>query len=137
MPHTVLVSVLPLPLLPVHAILPVAGKDRSGIFAAVILMVRFLSLRDTLYRTLSLAASQILGARDEDIIADYALTTIGLQPAYPLLAPRFEKEAAFRNNRLGAFNLGSSKYVYHRLIVRGADARRETLGPRLCGRCWR
>ena len=61
-------------------------------------MVRFLSLRDTLYRTLSLAASQILGARDEDTVADYALTTIGLQPVFPLLTARFQAEPAFRSN---------------------------------------
>ncbi|KAI0708050.1 protein-tyrosine phosphatase-like protein [Earliella scabrosa] len=66
-----------------------AGKDRSGVLAAVILM--------------------LLGARDEDIAADYALTTIGLQPLVPLLAARFAKEEAWRNNPQGALNLGAAK----------------------------
>lgn len=66
-----------------------AGKDRTGVFAAVILM--------------------LLGASDEDIIKDYTLTTIGLQPALPLLLARFEKEQVFRDNREGTMNMATAK----------------------------
>ncbi|RPD71396.1 hypothetical protein L226DRAFT_468697 [Lentinus tigrinus ALCF2SS1-7] len=66
-----------------------AGKDRSGLFSAVIL--------------------KLLGVADEDIAADYALTTIGLQPAFPLLAARFQKDNVFRNNWKGTLSLGSAK----------------------------
>ncbi|KZT73554.1 hypothetical protein DAEQUDRAFT_721612 [Daedalea quercina L-15889] len=66
-----------------------AGKDRTGVFAALILSV--------------------LGASDEDIIKDYTLTTIGLQPALPLLAARFEKEQVYRDNRTGTINMATAK----------------------------
>ncbi|KAI1786939.1 hypothetical protein LXA43DRAFT_856175, partial [Ganoderma leucocontextum] len=51
----------------------------------------------------------LLGARNEDIINDYALTSIGLHPVVPLLAQRFQKEEAFRNNWKGALSLGTAK----------------------------
>ncbi|KAI0748779.1 protein-tyrosine phosphatase-like protein [Daedaleopsis nitida] len=66
-----------------------AGKDRTGVLAAVILM--------------------LLGAEDKVITADYALTTIGMQPLFPLLAARFKNEKAWVENPQGALNLGSSK----------------------------
>ncbi|KAH9848933.1 protein-tyrosine phosphatase-like protein [Lenzites betulinus] len=65
------------------------GKDRTGVFAAVILT--------------------LLGARDEDIVADYALTEVGMQPVLPMLGARLQKEAVFRDNWAGALRLGSSK----------------------------
>ncbi|KAI0690921.1 protein-tyrosine phosphatase-like protein [Cerioporus squamosus] len=66
-----------------------AGKDRSGLFAAVIL--------------------KLLGVADDDIASDYALTTIGLQPAFPLLAARFQKDNVFRANWKGTLSLGSAR----------------------------
>ncbi|KAL7283863.1 hypothetical protein ACG7TL_003303 [Trametes sanguinea] len=66
-----------------------AGKDRTGVFAAAILM--------------------LLGARDEDIVADYALSEIGLQPVVPMFAMRFQREAVFRDNWTGTLNMGSSR----------------------------
>ncbi|KAI0363248.1 hypothetical protein BV20DRAFT_958658 [Pilatotrama ljubarskyi] len=66
-----------------------AGKDRTGVFAAVVLM--------------------LLGVRDEDITADYALTEIGMQPILPMLAQRLQKEAVFRENCAGTLNMGSSR----------------------------
>ncbi|KAI0636371.1 protein-tyrosine phosphatase-like protein [Trametes polyzona] len=65
-----------------------AGKDRTGVFAAVILT--------------------LLGARDEDIAADYALTKVGMQPVLPALALRFQKEDAFRENWPGLLKMGSA-----------------------------
>ena len=55
---------------------------------------------------------QLLGVADEDIAADYALTTIGLQPAFPLLAARFQKDNVFRDNWKGTLSLGSAKCVH-------------------------
>ncbi|KAI0351571.1 hypothetical protein OH77DRAFT_930996 [Trametes cingulata] len=66
-----------------------AGKDRTGVFAAMILM--------------------LLGVRDEDITADYALTEIGMQPVLPMLSQRLQKEAVFRDNWAGTLNMGSSR----------------------------
>ncbi|KAI0640961.1 protein-tyrosine phosphatase-like protein [Trametes meyenii] len=66
-----------------------AGKDRTGVFAAVILL--------------------LLGAREEDIVADYTLTEIGMKPLLPILALRLQKDAVFRENWTGTLNLGSAK----------------------------
>ena len=55
---------------------------------------------------------QLLGVADKDIAADYALTTIGLQPAFPLLAARFQKDNVFRDNWKGTLSLGSAKCVH-------------------------
>ncbi|KAI9065051.1 hypothetical protein FKP32DRAFT_1610888 [Trametes sanguinea] len=65
------------------------GKDRTGVFAAIILM--------------------LLGARDENIVADYALSEIGMQPALPLLLDRFQSMPTFRDNWAGTVNMGSSR----------------------------
>ncbi|KAI0771095.1 tyrosine phosphatase family-domain-containing protein [Trametes elegans] len=66
-----------------------AGKDRTGVFSALIL--------------------SLLGANDEDIAADYGLTTAGLQPAIPMLTVRFQKDPIFTSNWPGTINMGSSK----------------------------
>lgn len=66
-----------------------AGKDRTGLFIALLLMT--------------------LGVDDQTIIDDYALTTIGLEPVLPLLAERFKKEAVYRDNWQGALNMGTSR----------------------------
>ncbi|KAH9884125.1 protein-tyrosine phosphatase-like protein [Cubamyces lactineus] len=74
-----------------------AGKDRTGVFAAAILM--------------------LLGARDEHIIADYALTEVGLQPALPMLAVRFQNDPIFRENWTGTVAMGSSKAESMRAFI--------------------
>jgi len=74
-----------------------AGKDRTGVFAALILM--------------------LLGASDADIIKDYTLTTIGLQPALPLLVARFEKEQVYRDNRAGTLNMATAKPQTMRVLL--------------------
>ncbi|KZT09151.1 uncharacterized protein LAESUDRAFT_540086 [Laetiporus sulphureus 93-53] len=66
-----------------------AGKDRTGVFAAVILM--------------------LLGASDDDITKDYTLTTYGLRPALPLLAARFQKDHVYRDNWAGTVNMSTAK----------------------------
>ncbi|KAJ7198464.1 protein-tyrosine phosphatase-like protein [Mycena pura] len=66
-----------------------AGKDRTGLVAALILL--------------------LLRVDDADIARDYALTTVGLDPARPMLAARLQKVPVFQNNWEGAVNMGSSK----------------------------
>jgi len=58
-----------------------AGKDRTGVIAAVIQM--------------------LLGAKNEMIVKDYCLTEVGLQPAIPFLIERFSKIPLFRDNWAG------------------------------------
>ncbi|KAJ7350862.1 protein-tyrosine phosphatase-like protein [Mycena albidolilacea] len=68
-----------------------AGKDRTGIFTAVLLM--------------------LLGVADEDIIKDYALTSVGLEPYLPLLIERFKQQLPDGNvdNWDGALKMASSR----------------------------
>ncbi|THH27248.1 hypothetical protein EUX98_g6935 [Antrodiella citrinella] len=65
-----------------------AGKDRTGIFAAL-----YLSL---------------LGVSEEDIVKDYALTTYGLVAALPALTARFQAQKVFKDNWEGALKLVQS-----------------------------
>ncbi|GLB44960.1 putative tyrosine phosphatase family protein [Lyophyllum shimeji] len=66
-----------------------AGKDRTGLFAAVLLL--------------------LLGASDADIVKDYALTTQGLAPYADMLAERFKAVPVFRDNWEGFLKMGSSR----------------------------
>lgn len=66
-----------------------AGKDRSGIVVAVIHM--------------------LLGVDDEDIVKDYTLTTIGLEPALPALVERFKAQDVYRDNWEGTMNMASAE----------------------------
>ncbi|KAJ7350863.1 protein-tyrosine phosphatase-like protein [Mycena albidolilacea] len=66
-----------------------AGKDRTGLVAALILM--------------------LIGVDDADIKKDYALTTVGLEPEHEKLALRLQNIPVFRDNWKGATNMGSSK----------------------------
>ncbi|KAG7091308.1 hypothetical protein E1B28_010354 [Marasmius oreades] len=67
-----------------------AGKDRTGVFVALVLM--------------------ILGVNDQDIIDDYSLTTIGLEPVIPLIKERAGKlNKAYQENPIAAQKMGSSR----------------------------
>ncbi|KAJ6497397.1 protein-tyrosine phosphatase-like protein [Mycena sanguinolenta] len=66
-----------------------AGKDRTGLVAALILM--------------------LVGVDDADIKKDYALTTAGLEPAREKLTLRLQNIPVFRDNWEGAVNMGSSR----------------------------
>ncbi|KAL5529712.1 hypothetical protein ACEPAG_5697 [Sanghuangporus baumii] len=66
-----------------------AGKDRTGIFAAIIQL--------------------LLGVPDAAIAYDYHLTTYGLAPVLPALVQRFQKESIYRDNWEGFQNMGSAK----------------------------
>ena len=82
--------------------------------AAVILLVRIMSCYFTSsqrWLTSEYVFMQLLGARDEDIIADYSLTTVGLQPFLPLLVARFQKEDVYRDNWQGTLNVATARCV--------------------------
>ncbi|KZT26412.1 hypothetical protein NEOLEDRAFT_1132467 [Neolentinus lepideus HHB14362 ss-1] len=66
-----------------------AGKDRTGVFAALLL--------------------KLLGVDEETIVNDYALTTIGLQPALPMLIARFQTEPMFRDNMDAMLKMASAR----------------------------
>ncbi|KAL5511143.1 hypothetical protein ACEPAH_4358 [Sanghuangporus vaninii] len=66
-----------------------AGKDRTGIFAAIVQL--------------------LLGVPDAVIAYDYHLTTYGLAPVLPALVQRFQKESIYRDNWEGFRNMGSAK----------------------------
>ncbi|KAJ8699232.1 hypothetical protein PTI98_002368 [Pleurotus ostreatus] len=66
-----------------------AGKDRTGVFVALIQL--------------------LAGMGEEDIINDYALTTYGLQPLLPTLLKRFEANEVYKNNWSGALNMATAK----------------------------
>lgn len=51
----------------------------------------------------------LLGVDDEEIIKDYTLTTIGLEPALPALVERFKAHDVYRDNWEGTTNMSSSK----------------------------
>ncbi|KAH8116851.1 protein-tyrosine phosphatase-like protein [Phellopilus nigrolimitatus] len=66
-----------------------AGKDRTGVFAALVLL--------------------LLGASDEAIAQDYYFTTVGLQKVLPMLVARYQEDPVYRNNWKGFLNMGSAK----------------------------
>ena len=70
-----------------------AGKDRTGLFAAVVLL--------------------LLRVPEEAIITNYTLTTAGLQPALPFLIARFKKDPIYADNWKGVVNMGSARYLRH------------------------
>jgi hypothetical protein len=51
----------------------------------------------------------LLGVDEVDIAREYSLTTVGLKPVWDMMTVRVNKAEAFRNNPVGAQNLGSSK----------------------------
>jgi len=65
-----------------------SGKDRSGVFSALLL--------------------KLLGVSDSDVAHDYSLTTIGLEPFLPILAARFKDKPVFKDHWEGSLKLGSS-----------------------------
>ncbi|KAL1659152.1 protein-tyrosine phosphatase-like protein [Schizophyllum commune] len=66
-----------------------AGKDRTGLFCALVEM--------------------ILGVPDDDIVNDYALTSAGIAPLFPLLFKKFQDIAVYRENWDGLLKMGGSK----------------------------
>jgi len=67
-----------------------AGKDRTGIVAAIFLL--------------------LLGVSHEDIAKEYALTMIGLDPAHPMLFEHFKKLVpSYQDHLQGMINMGSAK----------------------------
>ncbi|KAG6830742.1 hypothetical protein H0H87_007219 [Tephrocybe sp. NHM501043] len=51
----------------------------------------------------------LLGVSDADIAQDYALSAIGVAPAFQVLEARFRTVPAFRENWEGAVNMGTAR----------------------------
>lgn len=66
-----------------------AGKDRTGVLAALIL--------------------KLAGVSDEDIARDYALTRVGREPERALVISRLSKEPAFADDKEAMLNLLESR----------------------------
>ncbi|KAL1738764.1 protein-tyrosine phosphatase-like protein [Schizophyllum fasciatum] len=66
-----------------------AGKDRTGLFCAILEMT--------------------LGVSDDDIVNDYALTSAGIAALYPLVVKKFQDVPVYRENWDALFKMGSSK----------------------------
>jgi len=66
-----------------------AGKDRTGVLAALIL--------------------RLAGVDERTIAHEYALTEIGLAPLRPVIMQRLIDQPALEGNREGAMNMGSAK----------------------------
>ncbi|KAJ7686059.1 protein-tyrosine phosphatase-like protein [Mycena rosella] len=67
-----------------------AGKDRTGLFTAILLM--------------------LLGVNDEEITKEYVLTAVGLEPFLPMLIERFKQQVTGDvDNWDGAMKMASSR----------------------------
>jgi len=64
-------------------------------------------------------AHQILGACEEDIVQDYALTNVGLEPVIPMLEAKFKRTAAYAENWEGFRKMGSAEQVSRISFARG------------------
>ncbi|KAL0575561.1 hypothetical protein V5O48_006405 [Marasmius crinis-equi] len=68
----------------------VAEKDRTGVLVALVLM--------------------LLGVKDQDIIDDYALTTVGLKTLIPILEAKMKTmHVVYQENMQGARSMDSSR----------------------------
>ncbi|KAF9006632.1 protein-tyrosine phosphatase-like protein [Cyathus striatus] len=67
-----------------------AGKDRTGIIAAILL--------------------KLVGVADDDIARDYALTRIGREPAREMIMKRLHKEPLFASNNEAALNMFTCRH---------------------------
>jgi hypothetical protein len=85
-----------------------AGKDRTGIAAALLLLVR-----PSLYPHPPRLNKfhQLAGASTDAISADYALTYIGRAPIRPLILSRLAREPLFASDPTAAHNMLSSRCV--------------------------
>ncbi|KAI0080790.1 hypothetical protein K474DRAFT_1636729 [Panus rudis PR-1116 ss-1] len=66
-----------------------AGKDRTGVIAAILL--------------------KLVGVSDEDIAEDYALTRVGREPFRQKIMARLAKEPIFASNNEAALNMFTSR----------------------------
>jgi protein tyrosine/serine phosphatase len=86
----------------------IAGKDRTGVIAAIILKVypRLSSVPVYFYRLLKLA-----GVSNTSIAEDYALTRVGREPLRERSLVRLSMEPIFASNSEAALNMFTCPYV--------------------------
>ncbi|KDR84016.1 hypothetical protein GALMADRAFT_236600 [Galerina marginata CBS 339.88] len=78
-----------------------AGKDRTGIMAAIIL--------------------KLAGVDDESISHDYALTRIGREPAREMIMARLSKEPLFASNNEAALNMFTCRHETMQAFLKHFD----------------
>ncbi|KAF9528015.1 protein-tyrosine phosphatase-like protein [Crepidotus variabilis] len=78
-----------------------AGKDRTGLMAAILL--------------------KLAGVSDEDIAKDYALTRIGREPAREMIMKRLQKEPLFASNNKAAMNMLTCRYDTMEIFLKHFD----------------
>lgn len=69
-----------------------AGKDRTGVFVALVL--------------------SLCGVDDETIAYEYSLTELGLAKMKPVILEHLMANPAFGGDEKGALNMISARYVY-------------------------
>lgn len=83
-----------------------AGKDRTGILAALLLKVCVVPLhRDQP----SDQVHQLAGVDNQTIAEDYALTRVGREPARQKIMARLREEPLFASNNEAALNMFSCR----------------------------
>jgi hypothetical protein len=88
----------------------IAGKDRTGIAAALLLLVTHVFPPILIVVSLS-PFFQLAGVSSDAISADYALTRIGRAPMRPLILSRLAREPLFASDPTAAHNMLSSRCV--------------------------
>ncbi|KAF8969321.1 protein-tyrosine phosphatase-like protein [Flammula alnicola] len=78
-----------------------AGKDRTGIMAAIIL--------------------KLAGVEDEAISKDYALTRVGREPAREMIMARLSKEPLFASNNEAALNMFTCRHETMKAFLKHFD----------------
>ena len=79
-----------------------AGKDRTGIIAAILLKVSDDHLDDFGSNIVFL---QLAGVQDDEIAYDYALSRVGREPAREMIMARLSKEPLFASDNEAALNM--------------------------------
>jgi len=80
-----------------------AGKDRTGVIAAIILKV-IPRIAYFIFHHIKIR-QQLAGVDDRTIAEDYALTRVGREPARAKILERLAKEPLFASNNEAALNM--------------------------------
>ena len=83
----------------------VAGKDRTGVVAALLLRVS----PPVCFQCHILTRLQLAGVDDDTIAEDYALTRVGREPVRPMIMARLAKVPLFASNHEKALNMLTSR----------------------------
>ena len=82
-----------------------AGKDRTGVVAALLLKVHW----PACFHCHLLTVSQLAGVDNDTIAEDYALTRVGREPVRPMIMARLAKVPLFASDHEKALNMLTSR----------------------------